>query len=93
MLINSNGSAVQAASRVYAGSQSSGNTKRVSSVSGIDRADAFELSSEAQNFSDILNKLQNMSEVREDKVESVRNKDVAQTSSLDIAQKLMLTRF
>ena len=70
MIINGN---VQAVAGAYSVS-SSGGVKRAASVQAMQKSDEVHLSSEGQSFSSMLQKLQNMDEVRGEKVQDIRGK-------------------
>ena len=61
-------------SAYYSNSVATRYTNAVSSVRGMQKSDAFTPSREAQTFSDMLNKLKNESEVREDKVNDLQQR-------------------
>ena len=57
---------------------------------------AFMVSSEARSFSDMLQELQGMNDIRQDKVAAIQQQITAGTygpSSSDVAAKLLDTRF
>ena len=65
-------------------------------VRGVQKNDAFTPSREAQNFSDMLNKLKNTSEIRQDKVNELQEKISSGqyfVSAQDIATSLLINRF
>jgi flagellar biosynthesis anti-sigma factor FlgM len=65
-------------------------------VRGVHKNDAFTPSQAAQNFSEMLNKLKNTSEVREDKVNKLEQQIASGqyfVSSSDIATSLLNNRF
>lgn len=65
-------------------------------VRGVQKTDAFTPSDEAQNFSKLLNKLKNESEVREDKVRDLEQKISSGqyfVSTQDIAERLLTCRY
>lgn len=67
-----------------------------SSVRGAQKTDAFTPSREAQNFSDLLNKLKNESEVREDRVNELQKRIAAGqyfVSAEQIASSLLISRY
>ena len=61
-------------SAYYPNSVATRYTNSVGSVRGVQRSDAFTPSREAQTFSDMLNRLKNESEVREDKVAELQQR-------------------
>ena len=67
MIINGN---VQAVAGAYSVS-SSGSVKRTASTREVERGDEVFLSHEGQSFSSMLQKLQNMDEVRGEKVQAL----------------------
>ena len=65
-------------------------------VRGVQKSDAFTPSKEAQNFSDLLNKLKGVSEVREDKVNRIQEQISSGQyfiSAQDLATSLLATRY
>ena len=65
-------------------------------VRGVQKSDAFMPSKEAQNFSDLLNKLKGVSEVREDKVNRIQEQISSGQyfiSAQDLATSLLATRY
>ena len=93
MLISNH--SVSAVSRLYAGSQAAG-ARRVDAVSPVQQPDALELSGQAQSFGDILQKLQAMDDVREERVAalSARTDEGAYApASADIAAKMLGMRY
>ena len=93
MLISNH--AISAVSRLYAGSASAG-ARRVDAAGAVQRPDALELSGEAQNFGDILQKLRAMDDVRAERVDALRANaqygSYAPASS-DIASKMLAMRY
>ena len=67
MIINGN---VQAVAGAYSVS-SSGSVKRAASVQAMQKSDEVHLSSEGQSFSSMLQKLQNMDDVRGSRVQDL----------------------
>ncbi|SHK70550.1 anti-sigma-28 factor, FlgM family [Selenomonas ruminantium] len=67
MIINGN---VQAVAGAYSVS-SAGGVKRAESVRNVEKSDEVLLSHEGQSFSSMLQKLQNMDEVRSEKVQNL----------------------
>lgn len=74
-------------------------TRYANTVGGtreLHRGDKLTLSSEAQSFSEMLNKLQNTSEVRQDKVEEFEKKIASGTyhvAAENIAASILTSRF
>ena len=67
-----------------------------SQVRGMQESDAFIPSAEAQNFSKLLNKLKNESDVREDRVNELEKKVSSGqyfVSAQDIAASLLASRY
>ena len=65
-------------------------------VRGAQKSDAFTPSKEAQSFSEMLNKLKGVSEVREDKVNELQQKISSGqyfVSAQDIAASLLTNRY
>ena len=65
-------------------------------VRGSQKSDAFTPSKTAQSFSDMLNRLKNESDVREDKVDEYRQKISSgqySVSASDIAASLLTNRY
>ena len=65
-------------------------------VRGAQKSDAFTPSKEAQSFSEMLNKLKNTSEVREDKVSELQQRIASGqyfVSAADIATSLLTNRY
>ena len=65
-------------------------------VRGVQKSDAFMPSKEAQSFSDLLNKLKGVSEVREDKVNRIQEQISSGqyfVSAQDLAASLLATRY
>lgn len=66
------------------------------SVRGVRKSDEFTPSTEAQNFSEMLNKLKNTSEVRQDKISALQEKIAAgqySVSAETLAASLLTNRF
>ncbi|EKU71303.1 flagellar biosynthesis anti-sigma factor FlgM [Selenomonas sp. F0473] len=87
--------AISAVSRLYAGNQAAG-VRRADAVSPVQQPDALELSGEAQSFGDILQKLQAMGDVREDRVAPLSARADEGTyapASEDIAAKMLAMRY
>ncbi|MBO4780740.1 MAG: flagellar biosynthesis anti-sigma factor FlgM [Selenomonadaceae bacterium] len=70
MIVNN----VNSSSKYYPNSMATRYATAANSVRGVQRNDAFIPSKEAQTFSDMLNKLKNESEVREDRVNELQQK-------------------
>ena len=65
-------------------------------VRGVQKSDAFTPSKEAQSFSEMLNKLKGVSDVREDKVSDIQAKIASGqyfVSAQDIAASILANRF
>ena len=92
MIINGNVQAVAGAYRV----SSVGGTRRVAGAREVEKSDEVLLSHEGQSFSSMLQKLQNMDDVRGEKVQELSAK-VADGSynvpSSNIAGSLLNTRY
>ena len=92
MIINGN---VQAVAGAYSVS-STGSVRRAASVREVEKADEVVLSHEGQSFSSMLQKLQNMDEVRGEKVQSLGAKIADgsyNVSNENIAARLLGIRF
>ena len=93
MIVNN----VNSSSKYY--SNSVGATRYTNSVGyvrGVQKSDAFTPSKEAKSFSDMLNKLKNESDVREDKVSRIQEKISSgkySVSAHDIAASILTNRF
>lgn len=71
-------------------------TNGVTAVRGVQRSDAFTPSKEAQTFSEMLQKLKNESEVREDKVNELKQRIASgqySVSAENIALSLLTNRY
>ncbi len=71
-------------------------TNSAIAVRGVQKSDAFTPSREAQTFSDMLNKLKNESEVREDRVSELQQKIASGQyfiSSDNLAASLLSNRY
>ena len=79
MIINGN---VQAVAGAYSVS-SAGGVKRAASVRDVEKSDEVVLSNEGQSFSSMLQKLQNMDEVRGAKVQALKAQ--VQDGSYDVS--------
>ncbi|MBQ7454566.1 MAG: flagellar biosynthesis anti-sigma factor FlgM [Selenomonadaceae bacterium] len=88
---------VNSSSKYYSNSVASTRYANATSyVHGVQKSDAFTPSKEAQSFSELLNKLKNSSEVREDRVQELQQKiSLGQyfVSSADIASSLLTNRY
>ena len=65
-------------------------------VRGAQKSDAFTPSKEAQSFSEMLNKLKNTSEVREDRVSELQQRIASGqyfVSAADVATSLLTNRY
>jgi negative regulator of flagellin synthesis FlgM len=93
MIINNN---IQALSSVYASTQPTQVRRAQHAAAPQTAADQFEVSHEAQSFSDMLQELQSMSDVRQDKVDAVAEQLAAGTyevSNEDVAARLLNMRY
>lgn len=71
-------------------------TTAATAVRGTQKSDAFTLSREAQTFSDMLNKLKNESDVRQDRVDDFRQRIASGQYSVSadkIAASLLTNRY
>ena len=71
-------------------------TNGATAVRGVQRGDAFTPSKEAQTFSEMLQKLKNESEVREDKVNELQQRIASgqySVSAENIALSLLTNRY
>ena len=92
MIVNN----VNSSSNYYSNVAATRYANSVGYVRGVQKNDAFTPSREAQNFSDLLNKLKGVSEVREDKVSQLQQKISSGqyfVSTQDIAASLLTSRF
>ena len=92
MIINGN---VQAVAGAYSVS-SAGGVKRAASAREVEKSDEVLLSHEGQSFSSMLQKLQSMDDVREDKVKDLSarlNAGSYEVSSENLAASLLNARF
>lgn len=92
MIINGN---VQAVAGAYSVS-SSGSVKRTASTREVEKGDEVVLSHAGQNFSSMLQKLQNMDDVRGEKVQNLSERVVSGTYNVpneNIAASLLGIRF
>lgn len=92
MIINGN---VQAVAGAYSVSSTS-SVKRAYSAQAVAKNDEVQLSREGQSFSSLLQKLQGMDEVREDRVNDLRAKladGSYNVSSENLAASMLKARF
>ena len=92
MIVNN----VNSSSNYYSNVAAARYNGSVSYVRGAQKSDAFTPSKEAQSFSDLLNKLKGVSEVREDKVSRIQEQISSGqyfVSAQDIAARLLTNRF
>ena len=92
MIINGN---VQAVAGAYSVS-STGSVKRAYNAQAVEKKDEVLLSHESQSFSSMLQKLQSMDDVREDKVQDLSARVAAgsyEVSSENLAASLLNARF
>lgn len=92
MIVNN----VNSSSNYYSNVAATRYTNSVSYVRGTQKSDAFMPSKEAQSFSDLLNKLKGVSDVREDKVNQIQEKISSGqyfVSAQDLAASLLSNRF
>lgn len=92
MIVNN----VNSSSNYYSNVAAARYTNSVEYVRGVQKRDAFTPSKEAQSFSEMLSKLKNVSEVREDKVSEIQQKISSGqyfVSAQDIAASLLANRF
>ena len=68
MIVNN----VNSTAKYYSSVGASRYTNSVTAIRGVQRSDAFTPSKEAQTFSELLKKLKDTSEVREDKVSKLQ---------------------
>lgn len=93
MIVNNVNSSSKYYSNSVAATRYAGST---AAVRGVQKNDAFTPSQAAQSFSELLNKLKNTSEVREDKVNELRQQIASGqyfVPAQDIASALMTNRF
>ena len=92
MIVNN----VSSSSNYYSNVAAARYAGSVGYVRGAQKSDAFTPSKEAQSFSDLLNKLKSVSEVREDKVSRLQEQISSGqyfVSAQDIAASLLTNRF
>ena len=91
----SNNSALQALASLYSNDNVK-SVKRTQQAEGTSFKDELVLSQEAQSFSDLLNELKTMDEVRDDKVDSFAQQVKAGTYKPDaaaVAERIMNLQF
>lgn len=92
MIVNN----VKSSSNYYSNVAATRYSNPVGYVRGVQKSDAFTPSKEAQSFSEMLNKLKGVSEVREDKVSRIQEQISSGqyfVSAQDIAASLLTNRF
>lgn len=92
MIIQGSTPGIQNIAKAYGTQAKTNQVKKPSSTSSLQGADQVTLSPAAQGFSQILQKLKNTPEVREDKVAEMREKMSAGTYQInndEIAAKLL----
>lgn len=92
MIVNN----VNSSSKYYSNSMATRYATATNAVRGVQKSDAFIPSREAQTFSDMLNKLKNESEVREDRVNELQQKIASGQyfiSAQDLATSLLTNRY
>ena len=92
MIVNN----VNSSSKYYSNSMATRYATATNAVRGVQKSDAFIPSREAQTFSEMLNKLKNESEVREDKVNELQQKIASGQyfiSSENLAMSLLTNRY
>ena len=92
MIVNN----VNSSSNYYSNVATTRYANSVGYVRGVQKSDAFTPSREAQSFSELLNKLKGVSEVREDKVSRIQEQISSGqyfVSAQDIAASLLTNRF
>ncbi|MCR5833374.1 MAG: flagellar biosynthesis anti-sigma factor FlgM [Selenomonadaceae bacterium] len=93
MIVNNVGSS----SKYYSNSVTANRYANAASyVRGTQKTDAFTPSQQAQSFSEMLNKLKNTSEVRQDRVNELQQRIASgqySVSSSDIALSLLSSRY
>ena len=91
----SNNSALQALASLYSNDQVK-SVKRTQQAEGTSFKDELVLSQEAQSFSDMLNELKTMDEVRDDKVQALAQEIKSGSYELDVsavAERIMNLQF
>lgn len=92
MIVNN----VNSSSNYYSNVAAARYAGSVGYVRGVQKSDAFTPSKEAQSFSEMLNKLKGVSDVREDKVSDIQAKIASGqyfVSAQDIATSILANRF
>ena len=92
MIVNN----VNSSSNYYSNVAAARYSSPASYVRGVQKSDAFTPSKEAQSFSDLLNKLKNEPEVREDKVNRLQQEISSGQyfiSADKLAASLLMNRF
>ena len=92
MIVNN----VNSSTNYYSNVAATRYTNSIGYVPSVQKSDAFTPSKEAQSFSEMLNKLKGVSEVREDKVSDIQAKIASGqyfVSAQDIAASLLTNRF
>ncbi|MBP2634068.1 MAG: flagellar biosynthesis anti-sigma factor protein FlgM [Firmicutes bacterium] len=92
MIINNN---IQSILKTYGDNKTVKAVKSENSVTNVSKQDEVVLSSQAQSFSQVLQKAQSMSDVRVDKVETLSaqiNSGAYYIDATDIAGKILSTR-
>ena len=92
MIVNN----VNSSTNYYSNVAATRYTNSIGYVRGVQKSDAFTPSKEAQSFSEMLNKLKSVSDVREDKVSDIQAKIASGqyfVSAQDIATSILANRF
>lgn len=92
MIVNN----VNSSTNYYSNVAATRYTNSIGYVRGVQKSDAFTPSKEAQSFSEMLNKLKGVSDVREDKVSDIQAKIASGqyfVSAQDIAASILTNRF
>lgn len=92
MIVNN----VNSSTNYYSNVAATRYTNSIGYVRGVQKSDAFTPSKEAQSFSEMLNKLKGVSDVREDKVNELQAKIASGqyfVSAQDIAASILTNRF
>jgi len=93
MIINNN---IQSVLKTYGDNKTVKTVKPENKTTSISKQDEVVLSSQAQSFSQVLQKAKNMSDVRADKVEALSTQvdsGAYYIDSTDIAGKILSTRY
>lgn len=93
MIINNN---IQSILKTYSDNKTVKTVKAENKAANISKQDEVVLSSQAQSFSQVLQKAKSMSDVRADKVEALSaqiNSGTYYIASTDIAGKILSTRY